>query len=616
MRVSFITTVFNEEETIEDFLKSLFAQTRLPDEIIIVDGGSRDGTTAKIKVQKSRQFGGQAKIKDYKGKFNLITKRGNRSVGRNEAIRQATGDVIVCSDSGNILDKDWVKNIIKPFSDKKTDVAAGFYKANAENIFQKCLVPFALVMPDRVKEDEFLPATRSIAFRKTIWEKAGGFNEQLSHNEDYAFALKLRNISAKIVFCKNAIVNWIPRRNFKEAFVMFFRFALGDAEAKISRNSVLLLFARYVFGFYFLFLCLLYRSLSGFLFLVLLIFIYLIWSINKNFKYVKDKKAYIILPLLQLTADIAVISGTFLGMLKRAMEFNLYVYIKNNKFLFTVIAIYIVILISTIKYGIPNQNHPFPYHMDEWHQLQAVANTFRYGTPNTFGSANGTMFHFLYTGFYLVPFTLIGYINPFELRIDNWQMREKVFEVLRIQSIIFGVISILILYKISELINISKRITVLVFTFTPIWIMLSGYFKYDIALIFWIIMSILFFIRFAKSPSNRSYILAAIPSSLAIAVKISAGPLFILYILAYFLFHPLWKKNLRYFLAGIAFFLVLLVLFGFPDTLFGKGNINYYLYNNIIESRQNISNLQLGMDPIYYLFIRHYPLVFGYGLTM
>ena len=43
-----ITTVLNEEETIGDFLKSLSSQTKLPDEIIIVDGGSTDKTLSII----------------------------------------------------------------------------------------------------------------------------------------------------------------------------------------------------------------------------------------------------------------------------------------------------------------------------------------------------------------------------------------------------------------------------------------------------------------------------------------------------------------------------------------------------------------------------------------
>ena len=42
--ISFISTVYNEEDSILEFLESLKSQTVLPGEIIIVDGGSIDMT--------------------------------------------------------------------------------------------------------------------------------------------------------------------------------------------------------------------------------------------------------------------------------------------------------------------------------------------------------------------------------------------------------------------------------------------------------------------------------------------------------------------------------------------------------------------------------------------
>lgn len=309
MKISFIATVFNEEKQIEQFLKSIAVQTKTPDEIIIVDGRSTDATAPIIS-----NF--QSLISNKKVMFKFITKKGNRSVGRNEAIKRASGDIILCSDAGCILDKNWVKHILEPFKDKGVDVVAGYYKGIGKTLFQKCLIPYVLVMEDRVNPNTFLPATRSVAFKKSIWKKAGMFNERLSHNEDYEFARRLRKIGAHIVFKKNAIVSWIPRQNLLAAFNMFFRFAYGDAEAGIIRPKVLLLFVRFLIVFLLLAHYIVFKQYVMFNTLCVMLGIYSIWSVIKNYRYVNQLGAFILLPILQITSDIAVILGSVFGLVK------------------------------------------------------------------------------------------------------------------------------------------------------------------------------------------------------------------------------------------------------------------------------------------------------------
>ena len=49
MKVSFITTVFNEENSIQKLLDSLLKQSKKLHEVVIVDGGSSDKTIERIK---------------------------------------------------------------------------------------------------------------------------------------------------------------------------------------------------------------------------------------------------------------------------------------------------------------------------------------------------------------------------------------------------------------------------------------------------------------------------------------------------------------------------------------------------------------------------------------
>lgn len=311
MRVSFVATILNEEKSIKFLLSSLIHQSKIPDEIIIVDGASKDKS-----IENVRAFISNLKSEKIRKSIKLIIKKGNRSVGRNEGILKSKGEVIVLSDAGCIPDKNWVKNITKPFRNRDTEVVAGYYKGIAISNFAKSLIPYVLVMPERVDSREFLPSARSMAFKKSIWKRFGGFPKKYSRNEDYFFAKRLKKGGVKFIFRKNAIVYWIPRKNIFEAFIMFFRFALGDSEAGIFRPKAVLIILRYLIVIWIIVLSF-YLSPSFSLKLAsYILLLYIAWSIWKNFKYVKEKSAFFYLPLIQIVSDIAVISGTTLGFLK------------------------------------------------------------------------------------------------------------------------------------------------------------------------------------------------------------------------------------------------------------------------------------------------------------
>ncbi len=605
MKTTLITTVLNEEKNVEKFFRSLFLQTIFPDQVVIVDGGSKDKTVEKIQtaIKKNHK----------KVEIKLLEKTGNRSVGRNFAIKNSSNKIILATDFGCILDKNWVKNISAPFIDSKIDIVSGYYKAITGNVFKKSLAAYTCVMPDKINENEFLPSSRSIAFRKKVWEK-NKYPEWLDTCEDLVFAKKLKEKGNTFKFVKNAVVNWEQKNNIKEAFFQFLSYAKGDGRALFIRPQVPLIYLRYFLGLYLLFLCLLERSLGGLFLFLSIIPLYFIWAIKKNYKYVDNKKAFLILPLLQITSDIAVLIGTTYGMIRRISLEKIINNFKDNKFLFSVLAIYVFLLFLTLDYGIPNKFHPFPYHMDEWHQLQAVRSTFAYGTPNVEGSANGTMLHFIISGIYLIPFTILGLINPFELRIDDLIARQNIFILLRINTIIWGTLSIILIYKISEILKAPKRLTMLLFTFTPLWLMLSGHFKYDIALMFFILLSIFFILRFCKNPSNPNLIISAIPIGLALSVKISVLPLIPIYLLSFLLFAKDKIKNFKYLLVGLFALIFTAVIFGFPDTLFGTGNIYRYLYENLVIFPSATENFKSNGSALFYVFLRHYSIIFGYGL--
>lgn len=328
--VSFISTVYNEEHTIQKFIWSLFEQTVLPGEIVIVDANSSDSTSTILHEIKKTLYKQLPSVR-----FTLLQKKGNRSVGRNIAIKKAKAPIIVVSDSGCILKNNWLYEITQPFKRMEVDVVAGFYKPIAKTVLQKCLSTYTCVMQDKVTKD-FLPSSRSVAFRKSAWKKVGGYPEQLETCEDLVFARNLKRKGFNFIVNKKAIVFWPQRKNIFAAAKQFYSYAKGDGRAKYIRPQTPLLLLRYLFGVIFLIIFFKFRMLIVFYIIVSVLVLYILWSIFKNYRYVKNPLALLFLPLLQFVSDIAVILGMTIGLLsyfiasKSVSDFRKNLLVRNS----------------------------------------------------------------------------------------------------------------------------------------------------------------------------------------------------------------------------------------------------------------------------------------------
>jgi glycosyltransferase involved in cell wall biosynthesis len=310
MKKAFIVTTFNEEKAIDKLFVSLLNQSLMPDEIIIVDAFSNDSSFEKI-VEIKKEF-----KKRYPSiRFEVYKKKGNRSVGRNFAIKMANSSIIAVSDAGCRLKNDWFLEIVKPFGKKDVNVVAGFYKPQTDMIFEKSLAAYTCIPEEKVDKN-YLPSSRSIAFKKNCWEKVGGYPEYLNTCEDLVFARQLKRIGFTFEVCKKAIVYWPQRKNLMQAFNQFFSYAKGDGEAFYIRPSTPFLFLRYIFGIILLTAALKSDDRYLIFFVLALVVCYLLWAISKNYRYIKKPQAVLYLPVLQLTSDVAVILGMSVGLIK------------------------------------------------------------------------------------------------------------------------------------------------------------------------------------------------------------------------------------------------------------------------------------------------------------
>lgn len=230
MKVSLVTTVKDSAEHMGQFLASIREQSRPPNEVIVVDGGSADGT-----VEVVRSHDG----------ITLIEEPGaNISRGRNVAIAAAAHDVIAVSDADCVLDPGWLERLLARIEDG-ADVAMGFYRPLADGFLQECMAAVNLPDADEVREDRFMPSHRSVAYRREAIERAGGYPEWLEIGEDMYVDKCFRELGLDMRLAIDAVARWRLRPTLASTWTQYFRYARGDATAAMYPQRHALRFAVY-----------------------------------------------------------------------------------------------------------------------------------------------------------------------------------------------------------------------------------------------------------------------------------------------------------------------------------------------------------------------------------
>jgi polysaccharide pyruvyl transferase CsaB len=221
--VSLIATTRNEAPSVPGWLESVADQTRLPDEIVVVDAGSTDGTVAALHTGAAR-LGLAVTV--------LVEPHANIARGRNVAIARARGTVLACTDLGCRLTATWLERIVAPFEDDQAmQVVAGWYVAleRGRPARRRWLTL------DHVDPGNFVPSSRSIAFTRRAWQTAGGYPEWLTlTGEDTWFALELRRLCEHWAFVPDAVVAWDAPRTMMAYWRKIHAWACGDGESGVG----------------------------------------------------------------------------------------------------------------------------------------------------------------------------------------------------------------------------------------------------------------------------------------------------------------------------------------------------------------------------------------------
>lgn len=235
LKVSVICTVLNEGQSIIGLLNSLAGQTRQPDEVVFVDGGSSDDTVATLQSFSAMPV------------RVIVAPGANISRGRNLAIAAAAGPVIASTDAGVRLDANWLAELLKPFaSEPPAAVVAGFFVPDPQSAFEVAMGATVLPQVTDINPATFLPSSRSVAFLKSAWSAAGGYPEWLDFCEDLIFDFRLRDEVGPFAFAPAAVAHFRPRGSLRAFFKQYYQYARGDGKADLWRRRHAIRYGTYL----------------------------------------------------------------------------------------------------------------------------------------------------------------------------------------------------------------------------------------------------------------------------------------------------------------------------------------------------------------------------------
>jgi glycosyltransferase involved in cell wall biosynthesis len=214
-----------------ELLEALADQRRSPDECVVVDGGSIDGT-AELLAAWSAPF-----------PLRVISRPGRSiAAARNAGIEAATSEWIACTDAGCLPFPGWLAAIDALRS--SSDFIAGVVEIEGTTPLERVLAlthypstdefdhpPAWIRISHRIFGRGYVPersGAGSMAFRKSVWRALGGFPETVYAGEDRAFTSAAVHAGFRTTRSTDAAVRWRPPTTWIGNVRMFYTYCRGD----------------------------------------------------------------------------------------------------------------------------------------------------------------------------------------------------------------------------------------------------------------------------------------------------------------------------------------------------------------------------------------------------
>ena len=231
--IAVVVTVRDDRDQLAELLAALAAQTHPPDQVVVVDGGSRDGTIELLTDARDR------------GVLPLVIVEApgsNIAQGRNLGVETAAYDRVALTDAGCRPHPEWLGSIADGLT--VADFVGGTYRIDARTPFEQCLAVALYPSPEEIGATSTILALshrlfgrafeislstgRSMGFTRAAWAIAGGFREDLYAGEDVNFSSTVVSAGLRAQLVPAAEVAWRPRMTWRANAIMYRTYARGD----------------------------------------------------------------------------------------------------------------------------------------------------------------------------------------------------------------------------------------------------------------------------------------------------------------------------------------------------------------------------------------------------
>ncbi len=236
--VSVVIPCYNEERFIGKALENLAGQFDLDRyEIIVVDGMSGDSTRDVISEFVKRHPEIAVSIIENPAR--------NIPTALNLGVQAATGDIIARMDAHATPTPGYIRSCVEVLSQDNAGVVGMpcCVRPGADTLMARA-VAMAVSHPFGIGDAKYRlgaagPPQESVdtvafaCFRKSLWQRLGGFNESLLTNEDYDFNYRVRASGLNVILDRSGHCDYFARTSLEGLATQYVRY--GGWKARMLR---------------------------------------------------------------------------------------------------------------------------------------------------------------------------------------------------------------------------------------------------------------------------------------------------------------------------------------------------------------------------------------------